>query len=112
MDQPSVESFIASLPLAETELQEQLQLANQRGEALRYVASFFMNESGKIQAEVGMKRLAKSHVFCGLHGSDNAVMIWTNRYQERPLIIQGAGAGAEVTAMGVFADIMRFAQRG
>jgi len=53
--------------------------------------------------------LPPTHPFCQLQGSDNVVMLKTDRYAARPLIVQGAGAGADVTAMGVFADIMRFA---
>jgi aspartokinase/homoserine dehydrogenase 1 len=58
---------------------------------------------------VGLQSLSPEHPFCQLQGSDNVVMLKTDRYAMRPLIVQGAGAGADVTAMGVFADIMRFA---
>ncbi|MDH3796654.1 MAG: hypothetical protein OER83_07265, partial [Flavobacteriaceae bacterium] len=47
------------------------------------------------------------HEFEGLKGSDNVVLFYTNRYPEQPLMVKGAGAGAEVTASGLFADIIR-----
>ena len=77
--------------------------------SLRYVATFERNAQGQPTARVGLQALPPTHAFCQLQGSDNVVMLHTDRYVDRPLVIQGAGAGADVTAMGVFADIMRFA---
>ena len=73
------------------------------------MATFELNDDGEPTARVGLQSLPSEHMFCQLEGSDNVVMLRTDRYAERPLVIQGAGAGADVTAMGVFADIMRFA---
>ncbi|MDP7435931.1 MAG: ACT domain-containing protein, partial [Flavobacteriales bacterium] len=105
----SVADFLDKLPTAEEDMQTRLAQAASEGLQLRYVASFELNASGEPKARVGLQALPPTHAFCQLQGSDNAVMLHTDRYVDRPLVIQGAGAGADVTAMGVFADIMRFA---
>jgi aspartokinase/homoserine dehydrogenase 1 len=69
---------------------------------LKYVAQF---EEGK--AKVGLQKIPKGHDFYNLEGSDNIVLFFTERYPNQPLIIKGAGAGADVTASGIFADIIR-----
>ena len=69
---------------------------------LKYVAEF---DNGK--AKVGLKEISSDHPFYNLDGSDNIVLFFTDRYSKQPLIIKGAGAGADVTASGLFADIIR-----
>ncbi len=69
---------------------------------LKYVASF---KDGV--AKVGLQHIPKEHPFYNLDGKDNIVLFYTNRYKDQPLIIKGAGAGAEVTASGIFGDIIR-----
>ena len=69
---------------------------------LKYVAQF---ENGK--ASVGLQHIPKGHDFYNLEGSDNIVLFFTERYPNQPMIIKGAGAGADVTASGLFADIIR-----
>ncbi|HIB78416.1 MAG TPA: bifunctional aspartate kinase/homoserine dehydrogenase I [Flavobacteriales bacterium] len=101
----SVEDFLKALPSIEQSMQDKLAAATKEGKKLRYFATF---ENGK--AKVALEPLDASHAFCSLEGSDNVVMLTTDRYSQRPLVVQGAGAGADVTAMGVFADIMRFAE--
>jgi aspartokinase/homoserine dehydrogenase 1 len=76
--------------------------ANKVGKKLKFVATY---ESGK--ANVGLQQVDSSHDFYHLYGKDNVVLFYTNRYTGQPLVIKGAGAGAEVTASGVFADIIR-----
>jgi aspartokinase/homoserine dehydrogenase 1 len=71
---------------------------------LKFVASY---ENG--QASVGLQHVGTAHDFYHLYGKDNIVLFYTDRYPEQPLVIKGAGAGAEVTASGVFADIIRAA---
>ena len=73
--------------------------------SLKYIASF---DHGK--AIVGLQSIDRDHNFANLSGKDNAVLFYTNRYSEQPLVIKGAGAGADVTAAGVFADIIRAAR--
>jgi len=72
---------------------------------LKFVASY---ENGK--ASVGLQHINAHHDFYHLYGKDNVVLFYTNRYVEQPLVVKGAGAGAEVTASGVFADIIRAAR--
>jgi aspartokinase/homoserine dehydrogenase 1 len=72
---------------------------------LKFVASY---ENGK--ASVGLQHINSQHDFYHLYGKDNVVLFYTNRYVEQPLVVKGAGAGAEVTASGVFADIIRAAR--
>jgi len=105
----SVQGFLEGLPTAEEGMQVRLAEAAAKGLQLRYVATFERNAQGQPTAQVGLQALPPEHPFCQLQGSDNVVMLKTDRYADRPLIVQGAGAGADVTAMGVFADIMRFA---
>ena len=69
---------------------------------LRVVATF---KDGK--ASVGLEKVEKSHPFYFLEGMDNIVLFYTDRYENQPLVIKGAGAGAEVTASGIFADVLR-----
>ena len=69
---------------------------------LKYVAEF-----DKGNAKVGLKEIPSDHPFYNLDGSDNIVLFFTERYSQQPLIIKGAGAGADVTASGLFADIIR-----
>ena len=78
--------------------------AKAKGEKLRIVGSF----DGKT-ANVEMQSVGSDHPFYNLQGKDNIVVLYTSRYDEQPMVIQGAGAGAGVTAAGVFADIIRIA---
>lgn len=79
--------------------------AAQGGKKLKFVAKF-ENE----KASVGLRHIDANHDFYHLYGKDNVVLFYTNRYTEQPLVVKGAGAGAEVTASGVFADIIRTAK--
>ena len=71
---------------------------------LRVIAKF---ENGK--ATVELQAVDSTHPFYNLQGTDNTVALYTDRYVAQPMVIQGAGAGAGVTAAGVFADIVRIA---
>lgn len=79
--------------------------AFEKGQKLKFVAKL---DKGK--ASVGLQHISKEHDFFHLYGKDNAVRFSTKRYSQQPLVIKGAGAGAEVTASGIFADIMRAAR--
>jgi aspartokinase/homoserine dehydrogenase 1 len=79
--------------------------ATKRDCKLKFVASL---QNGK--ASVGLQQIGKEHDLYHLYGKDNVVLFFTNRYVEQPLVIKGAGAGADVTASGIFADIMRAAR--
>ncbi len=98
----SVEDFYQCMEKHEAHFKSILDEANKVGKKLKFVATY---ESGK--ANVGLQQVDSSHDFYHLYGKDNVVLFYTNRYTGQPLVIKGAGAGAEVTASGVFADIIR-----
>jgi bifunctional aspartokinase / homoserine dehydrogenase 1 len=100
--QGSVEDFYNELPKHEAHFQQLFTEANAAGNKLKFVASY---ENGK--ASVGLQHIHPQHDLYHLYGKDNVVLFYTNRYTEQPLVVKGAGAGAEVTASGVFADIIR-----
>ncbi|HCA57625.1 MAG TPA: hypothetical protein DEP46_06510, partial [Blastocatellia bacterium] len=75
------------------------------GKILKFIATL---DSGK--ASIGLRSIGPEHDFARLSGKDNAVLFFTSRYSEQPLVVKGAGAGADVTAAGVFADIIRAAR--
>lgn len=85
------------------DLRQKTAAANQK---LRYVAEF---SNGK--AVTGLQQVGSTHPAYNLDGMDNIILLYTRRYHEQPLVIKGAGAGPGVTASGVFADIMRLANK-
>jgi aspartokinase/homoserine dehydrogenase 1 len=98
----SVANFMETLKEEKEHFENILKKANMNNCQLKYVASF---KNGK--AKVSLQEIESTHPFYNLNGSDNIVMLYTNRYVNQPLIIKGAGAGADVTASGIFADIIR-----
>ncbi|QOD59589.1 bifunctional aspartate kinase/homoserine dehydrogenase I [Polaribacter haliotis] len=96
------DDFYTSLTKNEAHFQQIFKEANDKNCRLKYVAEF---ADGK--ANVGLQHIPSDHPFYNLEGSDNIVLFFTDRYPENPLIIKGAGAGADVTASGIFADIIR-----
>ncbi len=103
--QGSVEDFYSEMERHENYFRELLESAKNQDLSLKYIASF---DNGK--ASVGLQSIDAAHNFANLSGKDNAVLFYTNRYSDLPLVIKGAGAGADVTAAGVFADIIRAAR--
>ena len=102
----SIDDFMDSLPQIEEAMQEKWKAADAQGERLKYVGSF---DAKTGTASTGLTTVPADHPFFNIEGTDNIVLLTTDRYAERPLIIQGAGAGAAVTAMGVFGDLIRIA---
>ncbi len=98
----TVDDFYQTLINDESHYQKLYASAKTKNCQLKYVAQF--NEG---KANVGLKEIPEGHPFYNLEGSDNIVMFYTERYPKQPMIIKGAGAGAEVTASGLFADIIR-----
>jgi aspartokinase/homoserine dehydrogenase 1 len=98
----TVPEFFEKLKAHDQEFTSLLEEAAAKGEKLRFMATL---ENGK--AKVGLNSLPNSHPFSGLGGSDNMILLTTDRYHDRPMIIRGPGAGADVTAAGVFADVIR-----
>ena len=97
-----VETFFEKLRAHDGEFNQMLQKAQSEGKKLRFMASL---ENGK--AKVGLNALDSNHPFYSLKGSDNMILLTTERYHDFPMIIRGPGAGADVTAAGVFADVIR-----
>jgi homoserine dehydrogenase len=103
----SADEFLEKLPNYDHELQSLKDEATKENKVLRFVGSVDLPNN---KVSVGFEKYDYSHPFASLKGSDNVISIKTKRYQN-PLIIQGAGAGAEVTAAGVLADAIKIAQR-
>jgi bifunctional aspartokinase / homoserine dehydrogenase 1 len=99
-----VEDFLARLPEFDAPMLKRLEAARERGKVLRYVGSLDAS-SGK--AAVGLVELDRSHTFANINLTDNVVRFTTSRYNQNPLVVQGPGAGPEVTAGGVFSDLLR-----
>ncbi|MBR1683002.1 MAG: bifunctional aspartate kinase/homoserine dehydrogenase I [Bacteroidaceae bacterium] len=99
-----VEQFWHNLPSLDADFEERRQRVEADGKRWRFVAKY---EDG--HARVALAEIPSNHPFYGLEGSNNIVMLTTERYREYPMLIQGYGAGASVTAAGVFADIMSIA---
>jgi aspartokinase/homoserine dehydrogenase 1 len=100
----TVAEFYVALAKEENHFKSLYEEAASQGKKLKFVAKY---EEGK--ASVGLQYIDPQHDFFHLYGKDNVVLFYTDRYPEQPLVIKGAGAGAEVTASGVFADIIRAA---
>ena len=106
LDTPDNETFFESLIDYKDHFDKLLNDARSKNARLKYVAQL---ENGI--AKVGLQEIPEGHDFYNLEGSDNIILFFTNRYTEQPLIVKGAGAGAEVTASGIFADIIRIGKR-
>ena len=98
----SVDDFYKSILKDEAHFQNMYAKAKAKNCKLKYVAEF-----NKGKAKVGLQEIPTGHPFYDLEGKDNIVMFYTQRYSQQPLIIRGAGAGADVTASGLFADIIK-----
>jgi len=101
----SVEDFYKAMAGEEEHFKALYDSAAKAGKKLKFVARF---QQGK--ASVGLQHIDPQQDLYHLYGKDNVVLFYTDRYTEQPLVIKGAGAGAEVTASGVFADIIRAAR--
>ena len=101
----SVEDFYKEMLAQETHFKNLYDAATAANCKLKFVASY---ENGK--AKVGLQHIAPTSDFYHLYGKDNLVLFYSVRYPEQPLVVKGAGAGAEVTASGVFADLIRTAR--
>jgi aspartokinase/homoserine dehydrogenase 1 len=103
----SLEEFLTKLPSLDRHFESQVQAARKRDGRLACGALIDCT-NGRV--EVGLRTVSLEHPFASLKGSDNLVAFTTRRYASQPLVVKGPGAGAEVTAAGVFADIIRIAR--
>jgi aspartokinase/homoserine dehydrogenase 1 len=101
----SVEAFLAALPAHDAEMAGRHRVAAAAGNVRRFVGRVARDG----QASVGLREYPSTHAFGRLQLTDNVVLFRTRRYRENPLVVQGPGAGREVTAAGVFADVLRLA---
>ena len=106
LDTNNNKSFFKSLVKHSDHFEKMLEKSEKEGAKMKYVAQF---ENGK--AKVGIQLVKEGHNFYNLEGSDNIILFYTNRYKNQPLIVKGAGAGADVTASGIFADIIRIGKQ-
>ena len=100
----SIDEFWKNLPKLDADFEARRKQLDAEGKRWRFVATF---DHGKLS--VALKEVDRTHPFYNLQGSNNIVALTTERYREYPMLIQGYGAGASVTAAGVFANIMSIA---
>lgn len=104
----SADEFMQRLPDFDDQMDAIKRQAETEGKVVRYVGDVdVLGEAVK----VGLKKFDKDSAIAGLKGSDNIISFYTERYGNNPLIIQGAGAGGAVTAMGVLADLIKVLER-
>lgn len=103
-----VTEFMKRLPEFDGQMAELKEQAEKAGKVVRYVGSI---DVAKKEVKVGLQQFDKDSAIAGLKGSDNIISFYTKRYGSNPLIIQGAGAGGDVTAMGVTADLIKVLER-
>ncbi|MBN2742977.1 MAG: bifunctional aspartate kinase/homoserine dehydrogenase I [Marinilabiliaceae bacterium] len=101
---PSLDAFMSKVGELNAEYEARRQKLESEGKRLRYAARL---SDGK--AKVGLIEVDRNHPFYDLEGSNNIILIWSEHYNEHPMQIKGYGAGADVTAAGVFADIIKVA---
>jgi aspartokinase/homoserine dehydrogenase 1 len=105
LERGSIDDFMSALPEHDDEMTALLEDARTQQQVLRFVGA--VNHKG--EASVRLRRYDEGHPFARIHLTDNIVQFRTRRYDENPLIVQGPGAGPEVTAGGIFADLLRLA---
>jgi homoserine dehydrogenase len=104
----SADEFMQQLPEFDGQMEETKLAAEKEGKVVRFVGSIDVKSN---VVKVGLETFDKSHPIAALKGSDNIISFYTKRYGANPLIIQGAGAGGEVTAMGVTGDLLKVLER-
>lgn len=105
----SLEDFWAKLPNLDADFEKKRKEVEAKQMRQRFVAKMVADEEGNVHTSVELRSVPVSHSFYELEGSNNIVTLTTERYKEFPMLIQGYGAGASVTAAGVFANIMSIA---
>ena len=101
----TIEEFLDRLPDYDDEIDSMYREAVANGRQLRYIAGF----DAQGNASVGLEAIDAEHPFSNINLTDNIVQFKSERYSDNPLVVQGPGAGPEVTAAGVFADLLRLA---
>ncbi|MEO1437822.1 MAG: bifunctional aspartate kinase/homoserine dehydrogenase I, partial [Bacteroidota bacterium] len=101
MAAPDVPAFFKALEANDDHFTQLIAAAESEGKVLRFIAKLEQNK-----AQISLEMVGPEHPFYSLSGSDNMIVFTTDRYHSRPLVVRGPGAGAEVTAAGVFAEII------
>ena len=101
----------AALTVLDAPLRERYASAYKNGEKLRFIARFEQSAEGRAKASVGLESLPGDHPLAGGAGTDNRVAIWSDRYCTQPLVIQGPGAGAGITAAALLDDVLAIQAR-
>ena len=107
LETSNVEAFLSLLAANEQHFASLYKEAKAKQQKLKFVAELSVGADQHIQAKVGLQGVDSSSDYYTLSGSDNILMLYTDRYQKQPMVIKGAGAGADVTASGIFGDIIR-----
>lgn len=100
----SGDEFLEKLPEFDNQMEETKAAAEKAGKVVRFVGSIDVASNS---VKVGLEQFDRSHPIAALKGSDNIISFYTERYGSNPLIVQGAGAGGDVTAMGVTSDLLK-----
>jgi homoserine dehydrogenase len=100
----SGDEFLQKLPEFDSQMEETKAAAQKQGKVVRFVGSIDVATQA---VKVGLEMFDRSHPIAALKGSDNIISFYTKRYGNNPLIVQGAGAGGDVTAMGVTSDLLK-----
>ncbi|KAK6851243.1 homoserine dehydrogenase [Apiospora arundinis] len=100
----SGDEFLQKLPEFDSQMEETKKAAQDQGKVVRFVGSI---DVATKSVKVGLEMFDRSHPIAALKGSDNIISFYTKRYGSNPLIVQGAGAGGDVTAMGVTSDLLK-----
>ncbi len=101
----SIDGFLAGLAAFDEAMRDRFDKARRGGKVLRYIAT--LDEHGA--AAVGLREVSADDAFSNMQLTDNLVQFQSDRYAHNPLVIQGPGAGPEVTAGGVFGDLLKLA---
>ena len=104
----SGDEFLARLPEFDSKMEETKLAAEKEGKVVRFVGSIDVPSKS---VKVGLEKFDRTHPIAALKGSDNIISFYTKRYGAQPLIVQGGGAGGDVTAMGVTADLIKVLER-
>jgi aspartokinase/homoserine dehydrogenase 1 len=105
LNEGSIDEFLDALPAYDDAMAKRWQQARDEGKILRYVGRLTAGEGASVRLEA----LPSNHPFGNMNLTDNVVRYVSRRYSDNPLVVQGPGAGPEVTAAGVFADLLRLA---
>ncbi|PBP26985.1 homoserine dehydrogenase [Diplocarpon rosae] len=104
----SGDEFLQKLSEFDSMMEEKKVAAEKEGKVVRFVGSI---DLARKEVKVGLENFDRSHPIAALKGSDNIISFYTKRYGDNPLIVQGAGAGGDVTAMGVTGDLIKVLER-